>query len=90
MARKDDIKKYRPVLEPFAREPLFELAEHLGFIVTRAGRYDGDPSVTDLLHSLAAAYRRDPAGIVNALRSIGVVSEPNPSDTAPSPDLFSD
>lgn len=76
---RDDIKEYRPNLKPEAREPLMKLAENLGFIVTRASRYEGDPSVRDLLHALADAYRLDSGAVIDALRGIGVVN-PQASD----------
>jgi hypothetical protein len=72
---RDDIKEYRPNLKPEAREPLIDLAGNLGFIVTRASRYEGEPSVRDLLHALADAYRLDSGAVIDALRGIGVVNK---------------
>lgn len=65
--RKTAIKDYRPILKIEARDSLTDLAEALGFIVTRKGTYDGLPSVPDLLEALAAAYRADPAATLVAL-----------------------
>ena len=66
--RKTAIKDYRPILKIEARDSLTDLAEALGFIVTRKGTYDGLPSVPDLLEAIAAAYRLDPAATLDALR----------------------
>ena len=68
--RKTAIKDYRPILKIEARDSLTDLAEALGFIVTRKGTYDGLPSVPDLLEAIAAAYRADPAGTLAALRAL--------------------
>ena len=68
--RKTAIKDYRPILKIEARDSLTDLAEALGFIVTRKGTYDGLPSVPDLLEAIAAAYRADPAGTLDALRAL--------------------
>lgn len=43
------------------------LAGSLGFIATRGGRYQGQPSPPDLLDALAACYVADPAGTQQAL-----------------------
>ncbi len=61
--KKETIQNYRPVLSVEARDALTELAEALGFVVTRHGTYEGLPSVPDLLEGLAAAYRHDPDNI---------------------------
>lgn len=79
---RDNIKEYRPNLKPEAREPLFNLAGNLGFIVTRASRYEGEPSVRDLLHALADAYRLDSGAVIDALRGIGVVNPTGDNDSA--------
>lgn len=75
MVRKDVIKKYRPVLNPEVREPLFDLAEGLGFTVTQPGTYLGEPSVTDFLQALAAAYRRDPGDVHLAFKVMGIYNK---------------
>lgn len=80
MVKKDVIKEYRPVLSPEARETLLALADSLGFTVKRQGTYHGEPSVRDMLHSLAAAYRRDPAGVRLALKVLGVVAGPDATE----------
>ena len=77
---KADIKEYRPNLRPHDRDPLHALAAELGFIVTRASRYEGDPSVRDFLHALAIAYTTDTAAVIAALRGIGVTN-PHPKPT---------
>jgi len=77
MGRKEIIKKYRPVLDPEVREPLFDLASGLGFVVTQPGTYLGEPSVTDLINAIAAAYRRDPAGIKLAFKVMGIHNRPD-------------
>jgi len=58
------------VLSVAARDSFSSLAAALGFTVTRAGTYEGLPSVSDLLESLAAAYRADPAGTLDVLRAL--------------------
>ena len=68
--RKTAIKDYRPILKIEARDSLTDLAEELGFIVTRKGTYDGLPSVPDLLEALAAAYRADPAAVLAVLAGL--------------------
>ncbi len=78
--RKTAIKDYRPILKIEARDSLTDLAEELGFIVTRKGTYDGLPSVPDMLDALAAAYRRDPEGVALAFRVLGVVPPDAPDD----------
>ena len=44
------------------------MAGELGFIVTQASRYQGQPSPPDMLDALAAAYRANPAATLDALR----------------------
>jgi len=84
MAKNTEIKEYRPVLAPESRDDLLALAESLGFIVTRQGMYEGEPSVRDFLHALAAAYRRDPGGVHLALKVVGVYNKPDaPDPTTP-------
>lgn len=61
-----------------ARDALMALAESLAFVVNQPGRYDGGPSVRELLESLAAAYERDPQGVRDALRALGVIWRPEP------------
>ena len=75
---KPEIKSYRPVLSVAARDSFSSLAAALGFTVTRAGTYEGLPSVSDLLESVAAAYRLDPAGTLDALRAL--LAPPNAPD----------
>jgi hypothetical protein len=57
-----------------------ELAGALAFVVDQPGRYDGGPSVRELLESLAAAYERDPRGVRDTLIKLGVVWRPSPED----------
>lgn len=78
MARKDIIKHYRPVLDPDVREPLFALAEHLGFIVSQPGTYHGQASVSNFLYALAEAYRRDPPGVKQMMKLLGVTPDGKP------------
>jgi hypothetical protein len=68
--RKTAIKDYRPILKIEARDSLTDLAEELGFIVTRKGTYDGLPSVPDMLDALAAVYRADPSAVLAALAGL--------------------
>jgi hypothetical protein len=75
-----DIKDYRPKLTVKTRDALMGLASDLAFVIDQPGRYDGVPSVRDLLDSLATAYERDPAGVKLALRVLGVVAQPSPDD----------
>ncbi|MBK9276518.1 MAG: hypothetical protein IPM49_18540 [Flavobacteriales bacterium] len=70
---KQEIKDYRPVLAVEARDSLMELAKALAFQVSRHGTYYGQPSVRDMLESLAEAYRADSGEVETALRAIGVV-----------------
>ena len=76
--RKTAIKDYRPILKIEARDSLTDLAEALGFIVTRKGTYDGLPSVPDLLEAIAAAYRLDPEATLDTLRAL--LAPPAPPD----------
>ena len=46
------------------------MAAELGFVVTQASRYQGQPSPPDMLDALPAAYRADPAGTLAALRAL--------------------
>ena len=46
---------------------LQSMAAGLGFVVTQASRYQGQPSPPDMLDALAAAYRLDPAATLDAL-----------------------
>ena len=46
------------------------MAAGLGYVVTQASRYQGQPSPPDMLDALAAAYRADPAGTLAALRAL--------------------
>ena len=57
------------MLSETARDALTELAAGLGFIVIAPSLYTGKPSVPDMLESLAAAYRTDPAAVLDALRA---------------------
>lgn len=82
MTAKALIKDYRPKLTTETRDSLFEIANKLGFTITRHGTYHGEPSVRDMLAALAAAYRADNAAVVSALREIGVTaSNPTPEPT---------
>jgi hypothetical protein len=47
---------------------LQDMAAGLGFFVTAPGGLTGRPSPADMLDALAAAYRLDPAGTLDALR----------------------
>jgi hypothetical protein len=49
---------------------LQSMAGELGFIVTQASRYQGQPSPPDMLDALATAYRLDPAATLDALRAL--------------------
>ena len=46
------------------------MAAELGFVVTQASRYQGKPSPPDMLDALATAYRLDPAGTLDVLRTL--------------------
>lgn len=65
---KTTIKDYRPLLTVEARDALTELAAGLRFTVSRPGTYFGQPSVPDLLETLAACHRADPGGTHLALK----------------------
>ncbi len=71
---------YRVRIEKETTPALQDLAADLGFIVTRPTRFTGQPSPGSLLDTLAAAYRRDPGGVVGALRALGIVP---PDDATP-------
>lgn len=75
-----EIASYRPVLSIAARDALTALAGSLHFTVTQRGRYFGDPSVSDMLESLAVAHGRDPNALRLALKMLGVVAEPTEPD----------
>jgi len=51
---------------------LQELASNLDFVVNHPGAKYGDPSPPAMLDALAAAYRRDPVAVEQALRELGV------------------
>ena len=59
---------------------LQSMAGELGFIVTQASRYQGQPSPPDMLESLATAYRANPAATLDALR---VLLVPPSADATP-------
>ena len=77
---KQEIKDYRPVLTVEARDSLMELARALAFQVSRHGTYYGQPSVRDMLESLAEAYRADRAAVIDALRGVGVGDRDAPAE----------
>ena len=54
------------------------LADSLGFIVETPGRHDGKPATPKLLDALAAAYRRDPAGVKLMMKTLGVTPDGKP------------
>lgn len=78
--KQETIQSYRPVLSVEARNAFTAMADSLGFVVTRPSLYLGEPSVRDMLESLAAAYERDPAGVRLALKVLGVVAEQSADD----------
>lgn len=49
---------------------LQSMAGELGFIVTQASRYQGQPSPPDMLDALAAAYRANPAAVLASLSAL--------------------
>ena len=55
---------------------LQSMAGELGFIVTQASRYQGQPSPPDMLDALAARYRADPDAVLDALRALLVPPAP--------------
>ncbi len=79
-SNKSGIKSFRPVLSEDARDALTDLAAGLGFIVIAPSLYTGKPSVPDMLESLAAAYRANPAATLDALRALLV---PPSADATP-------
>ena len=73
---------YRVRIEKETTPALQELAAGLGFISDAPGYRQGSPSPGAMLDALAAAYRRDNAAVVSALREIGVTAaEPAPEPT---------
>lgn len=57
------------------------LAANLGFIVETPGGFEGNPSPPAMLDALAAAYRRDPAGVKLAFRVLGITPDGQPTVT---------
>jgi len=57
------------------------LASNLGFIVNTPGGFEGNPSPPAMLDALAAAYRRDPAGVKLAFKVLGITPDGEPSIT---------
>ena len=49
---------------------LQDLAAGLGYFVTAPGGLTGRPSPADMLDAIAAVYRADPAGTLDALRAL--------------------
>ena len=49
---------------------LQEMAARLGFIVTGNNAFTGNPAPADMLDAIAAVYRADPAGTLDALRAL--------------------
>jgi hypothetical protein len=60
---------------------LQEMAAKLGHIVSVPGGKFGDPSPPALLNALAAAYQRDPASLLAALRAQGVAAQQQEEET---------
>lgn len=46
------------------------MAARLGFIVTGNNAFTGNPAPADMLDAIAAVYRADPAGTLDALRAL--------------------
>lgn len=63
---------YNARIDPATLPLLQALADNLGFVVNHPGAKFGDPSPPALLDALAAAYRRDPVAVEQALRQLGV------------------
>lgn len=84
MTKKPVTKEYRPVLSTETRDVLFSLAKTLGFIVAQPGTYLGEPSVSDFIDALAAAYERDPGGVRTAMKVIGVFNKPETQEASES------
>ena len=60
---------------------LQEMAARLGFIVTGNNAFTGNPAPADMLDALAAVYRLDPAGTLDALRAL--LAPPSADATPP-------
>lgn len=67
-------------IDPETLEVLQKLALNLGYVVDTPSRFYGNPSPTDLLDALAAAYRTDSGAVIDAMREIGVVKRHDGSD----------
>lgn len=59
---------------------LQSMAGELGFIVTQASRYQGQPSPPDMLDALAARYRADPDAVLAALAALLAPDATPPSE----------
>ncbi len=90
MARRAKYYRWSARIEKETLRELQLVASHLGFIVTTPGATQGKPSPPDMLDSLAAAYRRDAQTVLGAMRAIGVVANPLPTDAPPSADFLND
>lgn len=78
MSAKGTKTRYHTRVEPDTLPALDLLSADLGFFVDVPGTYYGEPSKPDLLDALAAAYRRDPAGLVSKLQAAGVTGAGSP------------
>ena len=74
MTAKGTKYKYTVRIEPETLPSIQDLSARLGFFVTTPGRYYGDPSPGNLLDIMAEMYKRDPASLTAALRSVGVAA----------------
>ena len=72
--------KWTAAIDRESLPSLQDLAEELGFIVTSPGGLNGRPSPAAMLDALAAAYRLDPAGTLDVLRTLLVPPATNAPD----------
>jgi hypothetical protein len=80
----DDARQTRQIYKwrwtaPILRDTLptlQEMADALGFIVTGNNAFTGNPAPADMLDAIAAAYRADPAGTLDVLRTLLVPPAP--------------
>lgn len=67
-------------IKPESLTELQQLAERIGFVVDTPGGFHGEPSPAAMLDALAAAYRRDPAGVEQAFKVLGITPTPNAAE----------
>jgi len=67
--------KWTATINPESLPLLQNLADSLGFTVKAPGGFEGKPAPAAMLDALAAAYRRDPAGVKLAFKVLGITPD---------------